>query len=208
MGAPADLTAELVHNEALLQEKTLLDAKSRQLEEEAEMLRETNQSLLESLEDARAQHTSEREYLSSIFCELEAQLVLARAEREELQSRSEHELRAATRRQRELEEKVARLTYERDQAQLDGETKCKGMRQVFGRAIRLQHVEAQADKRMLCRLERDMAELKEISASMLERDPRVKYDSFSPDGDRASRCCDTTGHGAFRRGRRLASSVA
>lgn len=217
-------------NEVLVQEVALLAAKLRQLENEAEVLRETNHSLLrerdasevaaesqlrllsameESLEQARAQHTSEREYLSGIFRELEAQLALARAEREELQSRSERELRAATRRQHELEEEIARLTLEHDRARSEDDVRRRGMRQAFERqlaATRLQFEEAQADKGMLRRLERDMAELREISASMLQMDARVTFDGFLPDGDRAFHCRGTTGQAISRGGRGLAST--
>jgi hypothetical protein len=210
-----------------MQEVASLDSKLRQLEKEAEVLREVNQSLLrerdaaglaakaqrrmllameESLEQARAEHTSEREYLSGIFRELEAQLALARTEREELQSRSESECCAAARRHRKLEEEVARLKSEGHRVRAEGQVRCRGMSQAFERqlaALRLHHEEALADKGLLRQLERDMAELREIGACMLEREPRAAFD-----GDSTSHCGGITGHGVARRGRGLASRAA
>eukprot|EP00967_Tisochrysis_lutea_P143719 scaffold267341_cov30-Tisochrysis_lutea.AAC.3 len=213
LGAPRELEREkdrllrkLMHdNEVLMEEVANLDAKMRQLQEEAELLRGTNHSLQreraavdeaaqsqakllvameESLEQARAQHGSERELLSGIFHELEAQLALARSEREELQLRSESERCEASRRQRELEEDLSRVTQERDRMQSMMEAERISLSRELEQklaAVRLQHEDAREDKGFLRRLERDMAELKEISASMQrESHPWAAPESFLP----------------------------
>ena len=52
-------------------------------------------------------HRFEQEFLNTVFRELEEQLAIARAEREETQSRAERERRASLKRARELEEVIS-----------------------------------------------------------------------------------------------------
>jgi chromosome segregation ATPase len=119
------------------------------------------------------QHEADKDFLNTVFRELEAQLAVTRAEREETQSRAERERRASQKRIRELEE----LLRERDRETAAlrtsfDEKKEQVVKQCEQRiaGLRLEKDNARMDKSVLKKLERDVGELKALALGSRARD--------------------------------------
>ena len=132
---------------------------------------EAQVAMVRAERDAQAkQHAADKEFLNGIFTQLEAQLALARTEREETHARAERERRAASKRAKELEESAAeaRSAKERmrEQCEREKEVLSKQFEQRVA-GLRLEKESSRIDKGVLRRLEKELAELKMLSASVL-----------------------------------------
>ena len=188
------MIAKLVHdNEILMKEVESLDASLRETQQAAqELLAQkerleseglVGQRLLETLdqlgvsrggadparrerEEMARKHEADKEFLNTVFRELEAQLAIARSEREEAQSRADRERKASGRRVRELEEALR----ERDKEALALRAQCDAEKEALVKqfeqrvaGLRLEKEQARLEKQVLRRLERDVGELKALA---------------------------------------------
>ena len=189
------MIAKLVHdNEILMKEVESLDASLRETQQAAqELLAQkerleseglVGQRLLETLdqlgvshggadstarrerEELTRKHEADKEFLNTVFRELEAQLAIARSEREEVQSRADRERRASQKRVRELEEALR----ERDKEALALRAQCDAEKEALVKqfeqrvaGLRLEKEQARLEKQVLRRLERDVGELKALA---------------------------------------------
>ena len=137
--------------------------------EQAAIERREREREWQSYEALAAQHATDKEFLNSVFGELEASLTAARAERQDTQSRADRERHAALARVRELEEGM--LARGREalalRAQCDAEKaalvrQCEQCDQRVA-GMRLERDQAILEKQVLAQLECDVGELRALA---------------------------------------------